>query len=410
MLKCIIIDDLSTIFKNTILISEKLILIKYSLKEYNQNSLFFEEFFDCVIRVINIENELVSDLNFNVNKQKKIILIPIKNVYQINLLNDFKEKCQDNFKELYTIRSQKDNIYFEKNNNIYYEKNNYFDLYYQFNDLLNDLHKINFKKKIEYDKPIILKKDILNKNFIIFFQNTFFEVPFSKMNNVNYKISDIYNIQIEKNQIVTHYKDKNNDFNRDINKEYDLIIFGANGFIGSKIVEEAEKKGLKILKISRSIINGLKVDSRDLEKYKNELRNAKAIVIAIGSPPIHHKLTKLSLDEQISKNGYTNSKPIKGAEETEIEKIFLVNVKIPTFINPLFPGYVKGKQIAEDALLQAFGIPDRYIFKTSVVHNNQYLQKYINKIYDTKIGNILNEYLGKPVTRLDIANYIIQNL
>jgi hypothetical protein len=395
MLKCIVIDELSTNFKYQIQITENLIFVKYSLEEYNNNSEFLEKIFDCVIRVIDINKEIVSDLNFNNDNLDKMVLIPIEESTDINLSSQFKEGCNNDLNYLFNIE---DNDFSDNIPNVYFKSD----------DLTNDLLKKKTKENL-YSQPLILQKN--EDKFIIYFKDLIFELPYDKLKNINYKIGDIYNIEIEKeqDQILTYYKDENIKTNN-LKKKYDLVIFGASGFIGSKIVEEAEKKGLKILKISRSIKDGLQANSTDIEKYKNVLKEAKAIVISIGSFPIHHKFTKLSLQEQIEKNGLTNSVPISGAKDSDIEKLFLINAKMPNILKYLAPGYVKGKKIAEDALLKAFGIPERYIFKISVVHNNKTLQKLLDKFYNTKFGKFINDHLGKPVIRQDIADKIINEL
>ena len=55
-------------------------------------------------------------------------------------------------------------------------------------------------------------------------------------------------------------------------------------------------------------------------------------------------------------------------------------------------------------------IRKRYIFKISVVHNNKTLQKLLDKFYNTKFGKFINDHLGKPVIRQDIADKIINEL
>ena len=121
MLKCIVIDELSTNFKYQIQITENLIFVKYSLEEYNNNSEFLEKIFDCVIRVIDINKEIVSDLNFNNDNLDKMVLIPIEESTDINLSSQFKEGCNNDLNYLFNIE---DNDFSENIPNVYFKSDN----------------------------------------------------------------------------------------------------------------------------------------------------------------------------------------------------------------------------------------------------------------------------------------------
>ena len=79
-----------------------------------------------------------------------------------------------------------------------------------------------------------------------------------------------------------------------------LVILGGNGFVGSATAEEALRRGLSVLCLSRSgapapgqaaqpwatAVEWAKADARVPEAYRGRLQGASAVVVAIGSPPL----------------------------------------------------------------------------------------------------------------------------
>ena len=79
-----------------------------------------------------------------------------------------------------------------------------------------------------------------------------------------------------------------------------LVVFGGSGFVGGAVAEEALRRGLAVLCLSRSgaPVAGVssqswtkqaqwaKADALSPDTYRDKLTGADAVVISIGSPPL----------------------------------------------------------------------------------------------------------------------------
>ena len=98
-----------------------------------------------------------------------------------------------------------------------------------------------------------------------------------------------------------------------------VIVFGGNGFVGAKIVQELCSRGVTVFAVSRSgvapahvageswagKVEWTKGDALVPETYADIMKDAKAIIVSVGSPPI--PVSKDQIPWQIKMNGETNA-------------------------------------------------------------------------------------------------------
>jgi uncharacterized protein YbjT (DUF2867 family) len=79
-----------------------------------------------------------------------------------------------------------------------------------------------------------------------------------------------------------------------------LVVFGGSGFVGAAAAEEALRRGLSVLCLSRSGAPGpglasqpwaqratwAKADALEPDTYRSHLAGAEAVIVSIGSPPL----------------------------------------------------------------------------------------------------------------------------
>jgi uncharacterized protein YbjT (DUF2867 family) len=115
-----------------------------------------------------------------------------------------------------------------------------------------------------------------------------------------------------------------------------LVVLGGGGFVGSAVAQEALRRGLRVLCLSRSgrsdvpgdwsdRVTWAKADALQAETYREHLRGADAVVISIGSPP----LPFVDRAYQLLMNGETNVTATRTAKEEGVRQVVLVNAAMP---------------------------------------------------------------------------------
>jgi len=134
-----------------------------------------------------------------------------------------------------------------------------------------------------------------------------------------------------------------------------VVVFGGNGFVGSTVLKELCARSVPAASVSRqgtrpkhldkatwaSTVDWNRGDATNAETYMKLLEGSRAVVIAIGSPPVPVS------DEswQIMMNGETNCVIIEAAAKAGVPQVVLVNAMTPSWAPS---GYVKGKAQARE--------------------------------------------------------------
>lgn len=143
-----------------------------------------------------------------------------------------------------------------------------------------------------------------------------------------------------------------------------VVVFGgATGMVGSNICIEGRKRGFKMIALARSrkplptivplvgtksdaggeIVLG-KADAFEPSTYEDLLKGAKAVVIAVGAPPLPDFMYDGGKQASIKANGMSNLAMIDAAKRAGVPKVVVVGASMPAWVAT---GYETGKTIAE---------------------------------------------------------------
>lgn len=136
-----------------------------------------------------------------------------------------------------------------------------------------------------------------------------------------------------------------------------VVVFGGRGFLGSKIVERLGVNG-----ISASRRDGQ--DCLDPSSYETLLKEAHAVVVSVGSPP----LPFVDYQKQFDANGTTNITVLETAKRCGVKRAILVNATMPEWAPA---GYRDGKIAAEKAAKELFD-GAAVVLKPSALYGTRY--------------------------------------
>lgn len=138
-----------------------------------------------------------------------------------------------------------------------------------------------------------------------------------------------------------------------------LVIFGGNGFVGSRVTEAAVKTGLTVVSISRrgqpprgvnapwtSQVEWARGDVFDPSSWRSQLQGATGVISTLGGFGSNEWMYKIC--------GESNMQLMEAAKEAGVDRFAFVSVhdySLPEFVGK---GYFTGKRAAEARLAQLF--------------------------------------------------------
>eukprot|EP00884_Botryococcus_braunii_P004272 jgi/Botrbrau1/13846/Bobra.0056s0083.1 len=136
-----------------------------------------------------------------------------------------------------------------------------------------------------------------------------------------------------------------------------LVIFGGNGFVGSRVCEEALKTGLGVVSINRSgppkvsspwvkDVEWVRADVFDVSAWQSQLEGAIGVVSTLGAFGSNDFMYKIC--------GESNVKVFEEAAAAGVPRAVFVSVHDYGLPEVVLSGYFKGKRRAEEALFQLF--------------------------------------------------------
>eukprot|EP00729_Bicosta_minor_P001990 gene1990-16004_t len=151
-----------------------------------------------------------------------------------------------------------------------------------------------------------------------------------------------------------------------------VVVFGgATGMVGSNICIEGRKRGFKMIALARSrkplptivplvgtksdaggeIVLG-KADAFEPSTYEDLLKGAKAVVIAVGAPPLPDFMYDGGKQASIKANGMSNLAMIDAAKRAGVPKVVVVGASMPAWVATGYEtGFVIGTRYVFDAQL-----------------------------------------------------------
>lgn len=138
-----------------------------------------------------------------------------------------------------------------------------------------------------------------------------------------------------------------------------LVIFGGNGFVGSRVTEEAVKTGLSVVSVSRrgqpppgvsapwtSQVEWAKGDVFDPASWQSQLQGAIGVISTLGGFGSNEFMYKIC--------GQSNIQLMEAANEAGVDRFAFVSAHDYGFPEWVLKGYVQGKRAAEARLAQLF--------------------------------------------------------
>ena len=141
-----------------------------------------------------------------------------------------------------------------------------------------------------------------------------------------------------------------------------LLVYGGNGFVGSKVLELAAIRGAICTSVSRS--GKMPVQLQQLRPlWLNQVTwvvgdalhpdpllvaSADVIVCLVGSPPLP-TFNQLAFEQQVMTNGSANTAVIAEAQRQGVKRLVLLSAHIPALMRSSRFGYYVGKQQASEA-------------------------------------------------------------
>lgn len=148
--------------------------------------------------------------------------------------------------------------------------------------------------------------------------------------------------------------------NRDAKDTTKIVVYGGNGFVGTRVAEALLATDVCAVCVSRTghkpLHLGDQLWSESVRWCKGDackpdtqlLGRLDGLVTLIGSPPLP-TFSKRAYEEQLFVNGTTNVQAIKAAGEAGIKRVVLLGAQLPFFMHREGCGYAYGKKIAMQA-------------------------------------------------------------
>ncbi|DBA98413.1 TPA: hypothetical protein ACH3X3_012425 [Trebouxia sp. C0006] len=154
-----------------------------------------------------------------------------------------------------------------------------------------------------------------------------------------------------------------------------LIVFGGNGFVGTRVCEEALQTGLAVVSINRSgapkataawtsEVEWVKADAFEPEQWRDQLQGAVGVVSCLGGFGSNDFMLKIC--------GEANVSVIREAAQAGVPRCAFVSAHDYKFPGFVLSGYFQGKRNAEHAMAEAY--PEQGVcLRPGFIHGTRYV-------------------------------------
>lgn len=166
-----------------------------------------------------------------------------------------------------------------------------------------------------------------------------------------------------------------------------IVVFGGNGFVGTRVCAQAVVQGLPVTSVSRSgtvpvhlqaqaggwaeKVKWEKGDAFEPNTYMPLLKEAEAVVVSVGSPPVPF----VDYGYQLRMNGHSVQRVAEAAREADVPRLVVVNATMPAWLKNVAKGYFDGKHLAREAVA-AFTVDRPHaraaIVKPGIIYGTRY--------------------------------------
>ncbi|KAL0026968.1 hypothetical protein WJX79_003842 [Trebouxia sp. C0005] len=154
-----------------------------------------------------------------------------------------------------------------------------------------------------------------------------------------------------------------------------LIVFGGNGFVGTRVCEEALQTGLAVVSINRSgapkatapwtsEVEWVKADAFEPDEWRDQLQGAVGVVSCLGGFGSNDFMLKIC--------GEANVGVIREAAQAGVPRCAFVSAHDYKFPGFVLSGYFQGKRNAEHAMAEAY--PEQGVcLRPGFIHGTRYV-------------------------------------
>lgn len=154
-----------------------------------------------------------------------------------------------------------------------------------------------------------------------------------------------------------------------------VLVYGGNGYVGSRVLELASKTGAHCISVSRSGVAPAHLLATQpgwlaevswvvgdaAEPDPELIAWADVVICLVGSPPVP-TFSKTAFDQQLMMNGACNSEPIRAAQAAGVSRVVLLSAHIPSLLcSDKFAYYLGKQQAMEAAHAYAGASPDHSV-------------------------------------------------
>lgn len=138
------------------------------------------------------------------------------------------------------------------------------------------------------------------------------------------------------------------------------VIYGGNGFVGSRVAQMLTADKVAVVSVSRSgkmpehLVGSAWADKVEWRRGnagqpdKSLLTESDVLISVIGAPPLP-TFRRKAYEQALAINGHVNATLIEAAGEVGIKNLILLGAKIPSLLNQPWFAYAEGKKIALEA-------------------------------------------------------------
>ncbi len=165
-----------------------------------------------------------------------------------------------------------------------------------------------------------------------------------------------------------------------------VVIYGGNGFVGTKVAESLQRADHSVSCVSRSgvmpkhlegdlwaqNVKWLKGDAFKAEK--ETLAEHDVLISTVGAPPLP-TITKAAFERSLHTNGVVNQALIQRAGEIGIKRVILLSAKLMPFMQGDWFAYAKGKAMSAAAAQSFAALSNEHssvVIKPGVIYGKRH--------------------------------------
>lgn len=186
-----------------------------------------------------------------------------------------------------------------------------------------------------------------------------------------------------------------------------LVVFGGNGFVGSRVCEAGVNRGFDVVSVNRSgrptwleetwgdKVEWVSADCLEPSSYTEVLKGAYGVVSTVGGFGSNDAMYKIC--------GETNIRAAETAAALGVERFAFVSVHEYNLPGTSEVGYFKGKKDAEETIQKYFG--DNGVFlRPGLIHGGRYVNNVripLNYVFGP-LETVLNFLPNKQLSGIPI--------